>query len=1057
MDENTDSDLAIAVALAESNEGSSDDDFKPEGNEESSDDDFMLASKIPKKKKKQKQQQQAKRKPDKKQYVKGNRLVEDLKSGDEGPQRKVRKQAIETEFTCVMNCITDDSVKRTTLRSMAELDSFRYTGGRLADALHEVNPVKEQQLEPMEVSRVKSNSQTEVPNIDQLGVDNVDQNDTAANQAECLVIDIDTDEVVELCDDTQFSVLLRLCREDCEQDEYRDDSPDEDKFPTLADDTLLDSASIVDETITTVIKGGGLPGRVTVEGPGSSERDHVSTNVGGSSPKRLFPESAMALSTNVGDADPPAVQEGTGDEQQGSQDDFGEDAISSMMTQKCVPQSEEVKALHKISPPPLRNISNLPARVGTSKRGVKMKSMTQARNKMDPEGVNIEDGLDNKETDQLRMPVLQVPQALDSREGLCQNKENIRDSPSDIIVVEHESVCGHAMEHYPVRERHETVVEDSPVREGHEIVVEDSPVREGHETVVEDSPDREGHETVVEDVPLCSREARETIQCPVCGENINENTVEERLTHTNSCLDKLDRVQEGCPQEEGNSNGPSPIHASDDVKDWLDKLNLSRYHSLFVEQEIDWDTLPWLTEEDLVFMGISAIGPRRKMFLAIQELNRGSSGGRTEPQSIPAVPSTASVNASTIQIPPRPADGISGIPQASGGEPTNLITNYFPLPPESGRKQSPETPNMVQRTGVVKNKTSNRPRTSPYQNTTGIPAWMCIPGTPFRVDAFQYLSGNCSHWFLTHFHTDHYQGLTRGFRYGHIFCSAITAKLVNLRIGVSWEKLMIIPLHEKVKIAGVDVTFIDANHCPGSVMILFEPPNGEAVLHTGDFRFCTEMTNNAPLKTTKIHTLVLDTTYCEPQYKFPTQDEVIRFVIEAIEAEMFNKDTLFLIGTYTIGKERLFLEVGKVLKKYVYIGAPRKKLLDCMDLSAEDTRWLTCKEYESFIHVVPLWSISNFKRMSSIARHYQSRYKLIVAFSPTGWSFGRGKKKTPNKRWKQGTMIRYEVPYSEHCSFPELKEFLRFIAPEDIIPSVPNKNGIGADAMIASLWSEEDQ
>lgn len=78
-------------------------------------------------------------------------------------------------------------------------------------------------------------------------------------------------------------------------------------------------------------------------------------------------------------------------------------------------------------------------------------------------------------------------------------------------------------------------------------------------------------------------------------------------------------------------------------------------------------------------------------------------------------------------------------------------------------------------------------------------------------------------------HVADYQGLTRGFRYGHIFCSSITARLVNLRIGVSWEKIMIIPLHEKVKIAGVDVTFIDANHCPGSVMILFEPPDGEVI------------------------------------------------------------------------------------------------------------------------------------------------------------------------------------------------------------------------------------
>jgi DNA cross-link repair 1A protein len=38
------------------------------------------------------------------------------------------------------------------------------------------------------------------------------------------------------------------------------------------------------------------------------------------------------------------------------------------------------------------------------------------------------------------------------------------------------------------------------------------------------------------------------------------------------------------------------------------------------------------------------------------------------------------------------------------------------------------------------------------------------------------------------------------------------------------------------------------------------------------------------------------------QYDFPKQETVIQFVLEAIQAEAFNPRTLFLIGTYTIGK-----------------------------------------------------------------------------------------------------------------------------------------------------------
>ena len=45
--------------------------------------------------------------------------------------------------------------------------------------------------------------------------------------------------------------------------------------------------------------------------------------------------------------------------------------------------------------------------------------------------------------------------------------------------------------------------------------------------------------------------------------------------------------------------------------------------------------------------------------------------------------------------------------------------------------------------------------------------------------------------------------------------------------------------------------------------------------------------------------------------------QVLHFVLEAVRAEAFNPATLFLFGSYTIGKERLFLEVARILKRKV--------------------------------------------------------------------------------------------------------------------------------------------
>lgn len=547
--------------------------------------------------------------------------------------------------------------------------------------------------------------------------------------------------------------------------------------------------------------------------------------------------------------------------------------------------------------------------------------------------------------------------------------------------------------------------------------------------------------------------------CPICGDCIEELSTAQREEHTNACLDNAKgespgEVAEPAGSEVAEARGRPDVGP---VVTWLTNLNLEKYVDIFVREEIDLGTLKWLTEEDLSSLGITAFGPRRKIACAIQELRK---------------PAPTAQQIAAMQEGQRLSDAvvISSINKLQG--PQKSIADFFIPPPNTGpRVPAPDrnalavlkAPGSTSTPVVSARNRGQRCPIPAFGNlrsagTHNIPPWMCIPGTSFRVDAFKYTTGNCSNWFLTHFHSDHYQGLTRGFRHGKIFCSSITARLVKLRIGVPSDRIQALPLNETVLIDGIRVTFIDANHCPGSVMILFEPPNGKAVLHTGDFRFCSDMACNEVLKACRISTLILDTTYCDPQYDFPKQDTVIQFVIDAIQAEAFNTKTLFLIGTYTIGKERIFLEVGKVLQKYVYVGAAKKRLLDCMDLAEEDKRWLTTKDQESHIHAVPLWSVASFKRMGSISRHYHGRYNSIVSFSPTGWSFGKDKKRMqgrPGRRYQQGSIIRYEVPYSEHSSFSELKEFVRTIASEKIIPSVIGRAGWTADAMVASLLREE--
>jgi class 3 adenylate cyclase/tetratricopeptide (TPR) repeat protein len=66
------------------------------------------------------------------------------------------------------------------------------------------------------------------------------------------------------------------------------------------------------------------------------------------------------------------------------------------------------------------------------------------------------------------------------------------------------------------------------------------------------------------------------------------------------------------------------------LSDWLEKLGLERYATIFAESDVDLDTLPLLTEADLEKLGVS-LGHRKKLLHAIN--NRPAEDSRSTPRS----------------------------------------------------------------------------------------------------------------------------------------------------------------------------------------------------------------------------------------------------------------------------------------------------------------------------------------------------------------------------------------------------------------------------------------
>ncbi|VWU48413.1 DNA repair metallo-beta-lactamase protein, putative [Hepatocystis sp. ex Piliocolobus tephrosceles] len=96
-------------------------------------------------------------------------------------------------------------------------------------------------------------------------------------------------------------------------------------------------------------------------------------------------------------------------------------------------------------------------------------------------------------------------------------------------------------------------------------------------------------------------------------------------------------------------------------------------------------------------------------------------------------------------------------------------------------------------------------------------------------------------YFLTHFHADHYTKINKYFN-KHVFTSIITKKLLTNIIGVDETYVHDLKINTYYHFFNFEMIFIDANHCPGSVIIYFRFTNGIIIIHTGDFRFSNVQT-----------------------------------------------------------------------------------------------------------------------------------------------------------------------------------------------------------------------
>ncbi|EPE36600.1 Metallo-hydrolase/oxidoreductase [Glarea lozoyensis ATCC 20868] len=356
-----------------------------------------------------------------------------------------------------------------------------------------------------------------------------------------------------------------------------------------------------------------------------------------------------------------------------------------------------------------------------------------------------------------------------------------------------------------------------------------------------------------------------------------------------------------------------------------------------------------------------------------------------------------------------------------------------------------------------------------YERTC--PFYKIMPGFFICVDAFRYGAvQGCNAYFLSHFHSDHYIGLSSSWCHGPIYCSKVTANLVKQQLRVDPKWVVPLDFEKKVEVPGtqgVDITMIPANHCPGSSLFLFEKvigkgstPKVQRVLHCGDFRACPAHVSHPLLmpeivdsisgktKHQKIDVCYLDTTYLNPRYAFPCQEDVIKacadmcvslkkeraeesdaweiakreragsgmakFVnstsaikaeddsiameIGSSKSEKPRGRLLVICGTYSIGKERICMGIARALDCKIW--APPGKMRICAALEdPELMSRMTDDPKEAQIHMQMLMEI-RAETLQEYLNSYKPHFSRVVGFRPSGWNY-----RPPNSRFTDSPSI----------------------------------------------------
>ena len=263
--------------------------------------------------------------------------------------------------------------------------------------------------------------------------------------------------------------------------------------------------------------------------------------------------------------------------------------------------------------------------------------------------------------------------------------------------------------------------------------------------------------------------------------------------------------------------------------------------------------------------------------------------------------------------------------------------------------------------------------------------------------------------FVSHAHADHIAP------HQEIIVSERTARLMQARMpGERCEH--VVPFDTPTQIRDLHLRLLPAGHIFGSAQFFLESDAG-SLLYTGDFKLRPGRSAE-PTQWCQADTLIMETTFGLPKYKFPPTEEVVAQILAFCRDALEEKATPVLLG-YSLGKaqEILCSLAGAGLQPMLHGSVYRMTRIyekfgqSCGEYERYDERAL-----EGKVLICP--PSANRSRMLEKIPH-----KRVAMIS--GWAID------PNARFRYQTDAAFTL--SDHADYTDLIRYVELVQPKRVL------------------------